>query len=245
MSGSSNDHRRRRLLLGAAGALAWPRARAAAAPDCGAHRPLPPRVRLEFDAEASRGPLTLAGDNEIEFSSEGGRYRLRSATRSVLFSAEQESHGELNDSALVPHEYRERSARRPARTTRIDWDSGRVRFSAAAEHEARAQPLLQDRLSLLFTLGLRLRAQGASAVELPVAGVRRIASYRFEHRGEHTVELPAGRFATHLLERPLSADDDGLEVWLAPALCWLPVWLRFTDDRRQVVQNRLRAAHFD
>jgi len=245
MSGSSNDRGRRRLLLGAAGALAWPRARATALPDCGAHRPLPPRVRLEFDAEASRGPLRLDGDNEIVFTADGGRYRLRSVTRSVLFSAEQESHGELADAALVPHEYRERSARRPARTTRIDWHSGRVSFSAEAEHEARAQPLLQDRLSLLFTLGLRLRAQGAAAVELPVAGARRIATYRFEHRGVHTVELPAGSFETHLLERPLTADDDGLELWLAPALCWLPVWLRFVDDRRQVVQNRLRAAHFD
>jgi hypothetical protein len=43
----------------------------------------------------------------------------------------------------------------------------------------------------------------------------------------------------------MTAEHDGIEVWVAPQLCWLPVRLRFADDRGQVVQNQLRAARFD
>jgi len=238
---------RRRLLLAAVGLVgaAGARASVTGSPDCGSRQPLPARLRLEYDARAARGALALDGENALEFTADGARYRMRSATHSVLFSAEQESFGELAGEALVPHEFRERSGRRPPRTMRVDWRNRLVRFST---HDADAPtlPLLQDRLSLLLTLGLQLRAQAApGAVELPVAGARRVSIYRFEYRGAGPVELPAGRFETHRLERPLSADDDGLELWIAPALCWLPVWMRFVDHRRNVIQTRLRAARFD
>jgi hypothetical protein len=105
---------------------------------------------------------------------------------------------------------------------------------------------MQDRLTLLLQAGQQLRAQQArGAVVLPVAGSRHVSTYHFELRGTETLELAAGRFVAWHLERPLSASHDGIEVWVAPRLCWLPVRLRFTDDRGHVIQNQLRAASFD
>jgi hypothetical protein len=184
--------------------------------------------------------------NELVFTTEGTRYTLRSVTRSVLFSAEQDSAGERVGALLRPHEYHERSPRRPLRTTRIDWQADRVTFSANADGTTATLPRLQDRLSLLVSAGQQLRAQqGKGAIELPVAGARHISLYRFELRGIETLELPIGRLEAHRIERPRDAEHDGIEVWIAPSLCWLPVKMRFVDDRGQVVQNQLRAARFD
>ena len=255
MSGSSSSAARRglarrALLLGTAagllGGLRQARAQVSGAPACDAQSPLPARFRLDYVAEASRGLFSLSGENELVFETQGTQYTLRSATRSVLFSAEQSSVGEVRGALLVPHAYRERSARRTPRTTRIDWERNRVTFSANADGTTTTQPRLQDRLSLLLQAGQQLRMQqGQGAVELPVAGTRHVSTYRFEPRGTVTLELPAGRFEAHRLERPLDADNDALEVWIVPSLCWLPVRLRFEDDRGNVIQNQLRAARFD
>ncbi len=217
---------------------------------CNDTSPLPARFRLAFNAQASRGPFTLDGENELIFSRDGPRYTLRSVTRSVLFDAEQESVGDILDTPLagamlVPSRYSERAGRREPRRVQFDWRARRVTFSNADEAVA-TQPLLQDRLSLLLQVGQQLRAQGGKGdVALPVASTRRISSYRLTPSPAQALEVPAGRFDTYRLERPLDAEHDGIEVWIAPQLCWLPVSLRYTDDRGQVIQNRLRSASFD
>jgi len=247
-AGAPAASRRLLLALGLVASLAplAGAAQVAGTPACDAQSPLPARFRLDFVAQASRGPFTLEGENELVFGIEGGRYALRSATRSLLFSAEQRSAGDVRGALLVPREYTERSQRRPPKSTRIDWDRGSVQFSANKDGPSVTEPLLQDRLSLLVQVGQQLRAQQArGAVVLPVAGVRHVNTYRLELRGAETLELPAGRFETWRLERPLTAEQDGIEVWVAPQLCWLPVRLRFTDDHGQVIQNQLRAASFD
>lgn len=211
---------------------------------CDGKSPLPARFRLAYDAQASRGPFKLDGENELVFSTDGPRYTLRSVTRSVLFDAEQESVGEVQGAVLVPNRYTERTARREPRHVKFDWRARRVTFSNADEPVA-TQPMLQDRLSLLLQVGQQLRAQdGKGEITLPVASTRRISSYRLTPSEVQVLELPAGRFDTFRLERPLDAEHDGIEVWIAPQLCWLPVSLRYTDDRRQVIQNRLRSVSF-
>lgn len=220
-------------------------AAAPAAAACDANAPLPARFRLAYDAQASRGPFTLEGENELIYTTDGPRYTLRSVTRSVLFTAEQESIGEVRGVVLVPGRYTERTARREPRHVQFDWRARRVLFSGADE-SAPTQPLLQDRLSLLLQVGQQLRAQsGQGDVALPVASTRRISNYRLTPSPAQRIELPAGRFETYRLERPLDAEHDGIEVWIAPQLCWLPVSLRYTDDRGQVIQNKLRSASFD
>lgn len=251
---SERSRGRRRLLGALVAGLALPlrpgRAQLGGTPPCDAATALPPRFRLDYLAQASRGPLTLDGENDLAFETDGTRYTLRSATRSVLFTGEQVSRGTLKTEGatalLVPGRYEERRGRREPRNVDIDWPRQTVRFSANVDHPAATQPRLQDRLSLLVQAGQQLRAQATpAAVALPVAGARQVSTYRLELRGAEPLDLPIGRIDTLRLERPLDAEHDGLEIWIAPSLCWLPVRLRFTDDRGQVVQNQLRAARFD
>jgi hypothetical protein len=230
--------------MGASSAPRQARAQTDSGATCDDQSPLPARFRLVYDAQASRGPFTLDGENELVFSTDGPRYTLRSVTRSVLFNAEQESVGEVQGAVLVPSQYTERTARREPRRVQFDWRARRVTFSNADE-PAPTQPLLQDRVSLLLQVGQQLRLQnGTGEVALPVASTRRISSYRLTSSPAQSLELPAGRFDTYRLERPLDAEHDGIEVWIAPQLCWLPVSLRYTDDRGQVIQNQLRSASF-
>jgi hypothetical protein len=43
----------------------------------------------------------------------------------------------------------------------------------------------------------------------------------------------------------MDPDDDRIEVWLAPSLCWLPVRIRYSDHKGGVIDHRLRAAASD
>jgi hypothetical protein len=76
---------------------------------------------------------------------------------------------------------------------------------------------------------------------MPVAGPRHVSTYAFRREAAETVNVPAGGFETVKFERRKESSDDEFEVWLAPALCSLPVLLRFTDDKGLVIEQRLRA----
>lgn len=235
----------RRLVLRLAFCAAALAAAAPAGAACDAAAALPASFRLDYAAQATRGPFTLDGSTEIGFTVADGRYTLSSRTRSTLFNAEQTSAGELHGAVLVPQRFTEKSGRR-LRQVDFDWTRGQVQFSANEDAPAATQPLLQDRLSLVVQAGQQLRAQqGRGPVVLPVAGVRSISSYRLELAGSETLALAAGRFDTLHLRRPLSDAHDGIDVWVAPALCWLPVRLRYNDEHGTVIQNQLRALRFD
>lgn len=239
------DRNRRRTLL--ASALAMLPLAAPAAAECGAADAWPPPFRLEFDATATRSPLWITGDSDLVFTRADDGYSLVSETNAAgFYHARQSSRGVVAAGGLVPIEYTERRGRRPQATTKFDWRAHRVSFSAATDvAETRAR--MQDRLSLLLELGRALKLRpAATVVEVPVAGVRNTSLYRFEVRGRQTLELPVGRIDAVKLERPADAPGnerhDRLEVWLAPALCWLPVRVRYADDRGMTIDQQLKGA---
>lgn len=217
----------------------------AAAAHCSAQQPWPARFTLEYTVIASRSGLSLEGENELQFRSDGGRYEMSSSTRSALYKARQDSRGTLQGRALRPVEYTEQTQRREPATTTADWPAGTIRFSAAPDVPGSVVPLLQDRLSMLLQLGERAQRQSDGDLVLPVAGLRSVAEYRFERRGTESIELPAGTFDTVRLQRRDPVRQEAVEVWLAPGSCWLPVKLRFTDERGVVIENQLRRASFD
>lgn len=226
-------------LLGAATSLR-------AAPPCPDGAAWPPPFRLQFDVTASRSFLSLSGDNTLTLTRSSDGYLLVSETSaSVWFTARQSSRGRIGRAGLVPTEYMERNSRKPQMSTHLDWQRERVTFSAS-DNVIGTAPLMQDRLSLLLQIGWTLRARPATAViELPVAGVRGSSIYRFEARGIETINTPLGHLQAAKYERPMDEDDDRLEVWIAPALCGLPVRVRFADHKGQVIENQLKSAYFD
>lgn len=206
----------------------------------------PPSFRLQFDARATRSVLSLTGTSSLALSREGDNYTFVSETSAGSFySARQASHGRMGPAGFVPSEYQERSGKRPEATTRLDWAAERVSFSAS-DNVAPTRPQMQDRLSFLLQLGWSLKKRAAPQIfDVTVAGARRVSTYRFEARGSERIETAAGHFETLKFEQPVTDDQDGIEVWVAPALCNLPVRLRFTGHNGLVVDNELRSARLE
>jgi hypothetical protein len=209
---------------------------------CGAQAPLDSSFRLEYAVTASRSVLSLAGDGLFEYRRQGDSYRIESSVVAAgIFEAQQASTGSVRADGLVPRRFTLRSSRREPRSIDFDWAARRVSFSHTGGSEP-TQPRMQDRLSLMMQLAWRHRSDpGLAAIEMPVAGPRHVSTYVFKGEGAETVTVPAGRYDTAKFERRKEAGDDELEVWLAPALCSLPVRLRFTDDRGLVIEQRLSA----
>ena len=213
------------------------------APACVRGAP-PPDFTLDFAVTAARPPLRLNGSNRLDYSAADGRYTLRSVLDAGgLYSARQESSGNVDSAGWRPQRYEETTTRRGTSSASIDWTAQRVTFSGD-EAPADAPAGLQDRLSILLHLGReQARRPKTSGYDLPIVGPRHVSRYRIEVQGRERIEVPYGRFETVRLVRLRDDGDDRLEVWLAPALCWLPVQLRFVEAR-QTIEQRLSAARF-
>jgi len=232
----------RSLLRAVAAGLAILLPAAAAGFDCGAGAAVEASVQADYAVEASRGPLALVGEGTVSYQRQGDRYRMSSTLRALgLIDVQQHSDGQVGRYGLAPRSFVHRAGQRPPLSVDFDWTAGRVTFHP----DGSAEPIrlrTQDRLSLLLQLAWQLRdSPNAAEFELPVAGSRRIATYRFVSRGAETLDLPAGRHETIRFERRPDSRDDLLEVWLAPGLCSLPVRVRFRDERGLIVDQRLRA----
>jgi hypothetical protein len=238
------------LALALLGAGVASPAASAASLACGASGKPPASLTLAYDARLTKGILDISGETKLTFARKHDQYEFTSETVVLgLFRATQASRGSLQDGRLVPVEYREDRTGRPGVRTTIDWSAGRVSFSRGPDRstgQAPTQPLLQDRLSLLLQIGMEMRARPLDpSIELPVAGARSVSQQKLERRGEETISVPLGSVVTVKYERPMDPDDDRIEVWLAPSLCWLPVRIRYSDHKGGVIDHRLRAAASD
>ena len=212
--------------------------------ECGTGAPLVSPLRLEYSITATRSVLSLSGEGAVVFRRKGDAYTMESTQQALgLVEARQSSAGTVGREGLVPRTFTQRSSRRPPLSVEFDWAAQRVTFSQTGA-SAPTRPQMQDRLSLLFQLGWRQRAEPrASEIELPVAVQRTTSTYLFTSRGSETLDLPVGRFETVKYERHRRDSEDAMEVWLAPGLCSLPVRLRFADDKGLVIDQQLRAVH--
>jgi|APIni6443716594_1056825.scaffolds.fasta_scaffold13283_1 hypothetical protein len=209
---------------------------------CGPDAPLATPVRLEYTVTATRSVLSLTGDGVVTYQRTGNEYAMASTLKAAgVFEAEQRSHGSVGSDGLVPRQFTQRTSRRPLLTVDFDWPGGQVAFSLTGTHAA-TLPQMQDRLSLLFQLAWRHRAEPrAATLTMPVAGNRSTSTHLFVATEGDPLTLPAGRFDTVRFELQGHRRGDSLEVWLAPELCSLPVRARFADERGTVVEQRLRA----
>jgi Protein of unknown function (DUF3108) len=203
---------------------------------------LPASFQLDYDVTASRSLLSISGEGQIRFNSEAGRYRLNSSIKAIgLYEAGQQSEGSIKAGVPAPREFTQTASRRKPRSVSFDRAARELRFSSGAP-AAPLAPRTQDRLSLLLALAQALRGEPPEVITLPVAGPSRLSNYRFKLAARESLQLPAGDFETVRYERDNEDDDEHLSIWFAPELCWLPVRLRYTDDRRQTVDQQLRAA---
>jgi hypothetical protein len=207
---------------------------------------LPARATYVYLTSGSEYKV-LTGETSIAWSlAADGRYEARLTTIALGITVlELVSTGQVRRFGLAPERYTQKRFRRSAEAANFDWSARRVTFSTRSfERELREG--IQDRLSFQFqlmVLAQRLpeRFHAGAAVEFPVAGPDGVDIYAFLVGEEETIATELGAFAARKVERPrgVGGADSRIEVWLAPALQWLPVKLRFTDRRGQTTENLL------
>jgi hypothetical protein len=178
-----------------------------------------------------------------------GRYRLTSASETTglasLFSSqsiEYVSSGRLTDGGLLPESFsneRRRSGKKDAATARFDWDKQTLTFG----EPPRSAPLTQnaqDLVSFMYQLGLVPLKPGR--IELPITNGWKFERYELEIGIEETLQTPFGDLRAVPVRQVRRANQESIELWLAPAYRWLPVRIRFfgrdgETSGEQIVSN--------
>ena len=163
-----------------------------------------------------------------------GRYRLSSASETsglaALFvrqSIEYNSSGLLTADGLRPETFsneRVRSGKKDSASARFDWTALTLTYG----EPPRSAPLAantQDLVSFMYQLGLLPLTPGR--IELPITNGWKLERYELEIGSEQALDTPFGELRAVPVRQLRRANEESIELWLAPAYRWLPVRIRF------------------
>ena len=216
-----------------------PKTHAAASPTSAAPplRPLvwPGSVGLAYQLEINSFPLPARA--ELRWRHDGAQYEASLSLLSLL-SISRSSKGAITPQGLEPLRYGEKITARGETAVHFQRDKGMVSFS----NNKPSVPLLagmQDEVSAFFQLAALLGGDPRrypAGTELPLQTVdsRALRSIVFVVGAAQTLDLPGGRLQTLYLshsEGPAFEGSRGSkgEIWVAPALDYVPVRIRITE----------------
>jgi hypothetical protein len=207
---------------------------------------LPAPTRLEFDVNGQARKFTYSASAELLWQHDGSRYEARQEVSAFLMgSRAQRSVGAVTAHGLQPERFSDKS--RSERAAHFDHAKGRVTFSANTPAAA-VGPGAQDRLSVFIQLGALLAADPGrfvpgTQITLTTVSVRSADRWTFTVEGPETLNLPAGPTQTLKLQRlPRKDYDQKAELWVAPALNYLPVRIQLTQANGDFADLRLRSS---
>ncbi len=187
-----------------------------------------------FDYELQRG--ATRGSARLEWQPQGARYEARlAATSGGAPLLSWNSSGGFDDAGIAPDRYTARGRHGSTLAANFRRDAGKVTYSGPAVEHALA-PGAQDHLSWMLQLAAIAAADPSRIgperkVSLLVVGARGDADvWTFTHVGDETLVLAEGGTPTvHLRREPARAYDTRADVWLAPALHFLPLRARLAN----------------
>lgn len=207
---------------------------------------LPPPVRLGFDVNGQAKKFDYKARAELVWQHDGSRYEARQEVSAFLVGTRsQSSVGQVTPQGLQPERFADRS--RSEQAAHFDHAQKRVTFSANTPNAALGAGA-QDRLSVFIQLGALLAADPGRFVQgtqitLTTVSARSADRWTFSVEGQETLDLPAGPTPALKLQRlPRRDYDQKAELWLAPALGYLPVRIRLTQANGDFADLRLRSS---
>ena len=209
---------------------------------------LPPPAALHYAIKARQSGLSLDGTALLSWAVSDDNYSIRSETRAMLLGKilESESAGRIDGYGLAPAQLTEKRFRKAPTSTTFDRDSLTIAFT---ESNA-SYPLMggeQDRTSAIWQLIAVARAAPGKIKEgtewvFFVAGRRDAQRWTFKAMQRETIRTALGELNTLHLRKapPPDSLEQQLDIWLAPALEWYPVRLRFSDADGDFVEQSLQ-----
>lgn len=206
---------------------------------------IPGSVRLAFAVTGQQGASPMQGVfGDLVWLQDGSSYDARLSLK-FLFKTirSQHSTGQIGATGIEPARFSE--SRKGELASHFLRDQGQVMFS----NNAPSVPLLpgaQDRLSVVMQLGGMLagdpaRYPAGSRISVQTVGPRDAGVWVFNIEGEEQMTVPAGDYAVRKLTRsPRREFDDKVEIWLAPAMGYLPVRMKLTQPNGDFADMQLR-----
>ena len=193
---------------------------------------VPNSVRLKYRGSGSKGILSLPVSAELLWSKEGKAYDARLELGFLGFSRVQTSKGAVGPRGLEPLRFGDKT--RSEEAAHFQRAKGIVSFSGNGP-DAALMPLAQDLLSVYVQLAAMWGANPARfspGMQLPFQLVEkhRSGSRVFTVGATERVKVEGREMvATRLVCDPSADYDNRVEVWLAPALEYLPARIRMTQ----------------
>ncbi len=206
---------------------------------------LPASAILSYQMTGNAKGLTYHADAEMGWRNLGDHYDAR-MTVSALFlgSRSMASVGQLGAGGLAPTRFSDKSRSEVA--AHFEPDKGLITFSANTP-SAPWVPGAQDRVSVFFQISGLIASRPAdfpvgTTVVIYTAGPRSADTWAFTVAAEELLTLPYGDVKTIKLQRKPQRDyDQTVEIWLAPALNYLPVRNKITQSNGDFIDQQLKA----
>lgn len=195
---------------------------------------LPHRAQLTFAVRKGTSDFKV-GETVHTMEIEDGHYVLQSVTRTVgvaklfkTYQLTQFSSGSYTPQiGLQPEQFFEERAEKISvqrNTVEFDRTAQRAHFSHGGDVALPADT--QDILSILYQLP---PLQNVEKVSIFVSNGKKIESYQFEVAIEEATATPLGPLHTVHLSKIHTANEEGLEIWLAQEYRLFPVKMRIIE----------------
>ena len=199
-------------------------------------------MRLHYRVNATARGIALAGQGELVWRHDGREYEARLEVSAPLLPKRiQHSTGRITPDGLAPLRFSDKA--RTEQAAHFQRDQGKVSFSNN-QPDAALLPGAQDRLSVLLQLGALIagdpgRFGPGSTIEIQTAGTHDAEIWLFTVEGEEQLQLPGGAVRSlKLIRNPRKQFDQKVELWLAPAMDYVPVRLRLTQPNGDSVDQQ-------
>lgn len=206
---------------------------------------IPGSVLLKYAMTGKSRNMDYNAFAELSWLQDGQNYDAKMVVSALfLGSRSMSSSGRITADGLAPTRFLDKY--RSERAAHFEADKGKISFSANTP-DAPWLRGAQDRLSVFLQLGSLLAGDPVSypvgsKVSLYTAGPRDADTWIFTVEAEETLSLPAGEVAAIKLTRKPQRDyDQTVEIWFAPAMDYLPVRSRITQQNGDFIDQKLRA----
>ena len=204
---------------------------------------LPASVRLLYKMTGTSKGLNYSANAELAWNNAGTQYDAYMKVSALfLGSRSMTSAGLITPVGLAPTRFSDKF--RSEQAAHFVAEQGKITFSANTPDAPWVEGA-QDRVSVFIQLGGMLAGKpgdfpAGSSITLYTAGPREADSWTFTVEAEEQLKLPGGEMlALKLTRKPRREYDQKVEIWYAPALGYLPVRNRITQQNGDFIDQQL------